>query len=182
MAKKNEEKKPDEVLNKENIEEKNEEVKKPVIENPLEVATRMVAEYKDMALRARADYDNLRKNNINIVKDTRDRVVSEVIEDVLPVIDSIDRAEAAITDKVTLDGLAIIKEQMQAVLKRYEVIPIEAKDKKFNPNFHNCIMQVESPEKVDMVVYEIQKGYMIKDRVLRHSFVAVGTAAKEKKE
>ena len=108
---------------------------------PLEKAEKEAAEYKDMALRARAEFENYRSK--------------------------------------VLEGLAIIREQLQAALDRHGVKAIEAAGEIFDPKLHNCIMQVDKPEMAGKVVYEIQKGYRIGDRILRHSVVAVGKAEEE---
>lgn len=142
--------------------------------SPLEEALKQAAEYKDMALRQRAEFENYRKNNQNLSKEVRERTIVDVLESVLPVLDSFDRAEQAITDENTLTGLSIIKEQFKLVLAKYNVTEIDAAGKDFDPNFHNCIMQVEKEDMAGKVVYEIQKGYMLGDKVLRHSVVAVG--------
>ncbi len=104
-------------------------------------------------------------------------MICEVLEELLTVLDSFERAEGAIKDEKTLEGIAIIKEQLQSVLKCYDVTLIDAVDKPFDPKYHNCVMNVEKPEKIGIVVFEAQKGYMIKDKVLRHSVVAVGAEA-----
>lgn len=142
--------------------------------SPLEEALKQAAEYKDMALRQRAEFENYRKNNQNLSKEVRERTIVDVLESILPVLDSFDRAEQAITDENTLTGLSIIKEQFKLVLAKYNVTEIAAAGKDFDPNFHNCIMQVEKEDMTGKVVYEIQKGYMLGDKVLRHSVVAVG--------
>lgn len=146
----------------------------PDASSPLEEALKQVAEYKDMALRQRAEFENYRKNNLNLSKEVRERTIVDVLESILPVLDSFDRAEQAITDENTLTGLGIIKEQFKLVLAKYNVTEIDAQGKEFDPNFHNCIMQVEKEDMTGKVVYEIQKGYMLGDKVLRHSVVAVG--------
>ncbi len=145
--------------------------KKP---SQLELARQEAAEYKDLALRRMAELENFRKNNINVAKDTRDRTIAEVITAILPAIDAFTRAEGMITDEKTKSGVGIIHDQLLNVLKRYGVTPIDAADKDFNPAEHECIMQVDSPDKVGKVIYEIEKGYNINGKVLRYTKVAVG--------
>ena len=65
---------------------------------PLEKAEKEAAEYKDMALRARAEFENYRKNNLNLAKEVRERTTADVLESILPVYDSFDRAMEAVTD------------------------------------------------------------------------------------
>lgn len=159
-------------VNNEKQEIKFENVKKKPTQ--LELAKSEAAEMKDMALRKMAELENYRRNNQNLSKDVRERTVAEVIKEFLPAIDAFSRAEGMITDEKTKSGVGIIKEQLLNVLKRYNVTAIEAADAEFNPNLHECIMQVDSPDKAGKVIYEIEKGYMIGDKILRYSKVAVG--------
>lgn len=145
--------------------------KKP---SQLDEAKREAAEYKDLALRRMAELENFRKNNMNVAKDTRDRTVGELVLAILPAIDSFSRAESMITDEKTKSGVGIVKDQLLNVLKRYNVTAIDAAGKDFDPSEHECIMQVDSPDKIGKVVYEIEKGYMMNGKVLRYSKVAVG--------
>jgi Molecular chaperone GrpE (heat shock protein) len=144
----------------------------------LEAAKKEAAEYKDMALRKMADLENYRRNNQNLAKDVRDRTVREVLEAFLPAVDGFNRAEELVTDEKTKNGIGIIKEQLLQVLKRYNVTEIEAQNAEFDPNLHECIMQVEDAELDGKVKYEIRKGYKIGDAVLRHSQVAVAVKQK----
>ena len=118
-----------------------------VKETELETARREASEYKDLALRRMAELENFRRNNQNLAKDVRDRTLSEVILQILPAIDSFNRAG---------------------------VTPIDAIGKDFDPAFHECIMQVDSPDKVGKVIYEIEKGYTMNGKVLKYTKVAVG--------
>ena len=107
------------------------------------------------------------------------RSVSEVILSFLPAIDAFSRAEGMITDEKTKSGVCIIKDQLMNVLARYNVTPIDAVDKDFDPTEHECIMQVDSPDKVGKVIYEIEKGYNMNGKVLRYTKVAVGKEVEE---
>ncbi|MEG1613778.1 MAG: nucleotide exchange factor GrpE [Clostridia bacterium] len=144
---------------------------------PLELAQKESAEFKDMALRKMAELENYRRNNLNLVKETRDRTIREVLEAVLPSVDGFDRAEELIVDEKTKDGIKMIREQLVQLLSKYQVTPIVAVGQDFNPELHECIMQVDDPDMVGKVKYEIQKGYKIGDRILRYSRVAVGKKA-----
>lgn len=142
--------------------------------SPLEKAQKEAAEYKDMALRKMAELENYRRNNQNIILDVRERTIREVLENILPALDGFNRASELITDEKTQNGVNIIKEQLLNVLTKYDVTEIEAIGKEFNPELHECIMQVDNPEMSNKIVYEIEKGYKIGDKILRYSRVAVG--------
>lgn len=145
-----------------------------VKETELEKARREASEYKDLALRRMAELENFRRNNQNLAKDVRDRTLSEVILQILPAIDSFNRAEEMVSDEKTKSGIGIVKDQLMNVLKKYGVTPIDAIGKDFDPAFHECIMQVDSPDKVGKVIYEIEKGYTMNGKVLKYTKVAVG--------
>src|SRR5574344_607434 len=136
-------------------------------ETELETARREASEYKDLALRRMAELENFRRNNQNLAKDVRDRTLSEVILQILPAIDSFNRAEEMVSDEKTKSGIGIVKDQLMNVLKKYGVTPIDAIDKDFDPAFHECIMQVDSPDKVGKVSYEIEKGYTMNGKVVK---------------
>ena len=154
--------------------EAQENKKKPT---PLQLAQAEAAEYKDLALRRIAELENYRKNNQNLAKEVRERTLSEVLENILPAIDGFNRAEELVADEKTKSGIYIIKEQLLQVLNKYNVTPIDAVGTDFDPNVHECIMQVDDNDMVGKVKYEIQKGYRIGDKILRYSRVAVAKAA-----
>ena len=89
-------------------------------------------------------------------------------------IDSFNRAEEMVSDEKTKRGIGIVKEQLIKKKKKYGVTPIDAIGKDFDPAFHECIMQVDSPDKVGKVIYEIEKGYTMNGKVLKYTKVAVG--------
>ena len=99
----------------------------------------------------------------------------DIVEKMLPVVDNFERglAQAPEGDSFA-DGMKMIYKQLITTLDELGVKPIEAVGKEFDPNFHNAVMQVESEEyDSGVVAQELQKGYMYKDSVVRHSMVAV---------
>ncbi len=101
-----------------------------------------------------------------------------VIEKILPVVDNFERGLAAIPEEQKEDpfvqGMDKIYKQLMTELESLEVKPIEAVGAEFNPEFHNAVMQVESEEyESGIVAQELQKGYMYRESVVRHSMVAV---------
>ncbi len=80
-----------------------------------------------------------------------------------------------------IDGIDIVKKDLISIFKKNGIEPIECKDKKFDPNFHQAILEVSNNTKEDgIVVQEIQKGYMMKNRLLRPSLVGVTKKREEK--
>jgi len=111
----------------------------------------------------------------------------------LSIIDNIDRAVVSFKndenlkknegfDKI-LDGIEVIKKDLISIFKKNGIEPIECVNKKFDPNFHQAMLEVENDAKEPgIVVKEMQKGYMMKDRLLRPSLVGVSKKREEKKE
>ena len=76
-------------------------------------------------------------------------------------------------DKI-IEGLEIIKKDLVSIFKKNEIIQIDCLNKKFDPNYHQAMLEIEdSSKEAGIVVQEIQKGYMMKDRLLRPSLVSV---------
>ena len=101
-----------------------------------------------------------------------------IIEKILPVVDNFERGLAAVSEdekeSAFVDGMDKVYKQLLTELDAAGVKPIEAVGKEFDPEFHNAVMQVESDEyESGVVAQELQKGYMYKDSVVRHSMVAV---------
>lgn len=156
-----------------------ETTEKQVELTPLEIAEKQAAEFKDMALRARADFENYRKNNLNLASAVRERTLAEVFGEVLNVLDNFDRAEQSIKDNDAKDGVRLIRGQIESLLNHYQVEAYEALGADFDPELHDCIMHVNAPDKVNKVVYEIRRGYKMNGKVLRYAGVAVGSAPEE---
>ena len=111
----------------------------------------------------------------------------------LTLIDNIDRAIVSFQNDENLknvkdlnkiiDGIEIVKKDLVSIFKKNGIEAIECLNKKFDPNFHQAMMEVENNTKeAGTVVQEIQKGYMMKDRLLRPSFVGVAKKRDEKIE
>ena len=139
------------------------------------LATELAAA-KEQYLRLAAEYDNYRKRSVkereNIFTDAKATVFTEL----LPVLDNFDRAFVA-EDSSLEDfkkGIEMTHTQLLDALKKFGVESFGEANDKFDPNFHNAVMQVESDEfESGIVAQELQKGYMYRDTVVRYSMVAV---------
>tara|TARA_Y100001960_G_scaffold270142_1_gene296099 strand:+ start:39 stop:626 length:588 start_codon:yes stop_codon:yes gene_type:complete len=111
----------------------------------------------------------------------------------LLIIDNIDRAIVSFKNDENfkknkdlnkiIDGIEVVKKDLISIFKKNGIEPIECIDKKFDPNFHQAMLEVENNTKEPgIVIQEIQKGYMMKDRLLRPSLVGVSKKIEEKKE
>jgi molecular chaperone GrpE len=149
--------------------------------DPMEALRARVAELEDQRLRALAEVDNTRKR-LNrqmdeALRSANDRLLVEMLE----VVDNFDRAlkhtdgNGASDDvKAVRSGMELIYNQMMGVLSRYDVRPMESVGRAFDPTYHEALAHIESADFDEGVVAaEINRGYMIGARVLRHARVAV---------
>jgi molecular chaperone GrpE len=131
----------------------------------------------DKYLRAVADLDNYKKRAIKEKADIIKYGKEDVIKDILPFMDSMDRAleHADNSDAQAFkEGIKLIQEQLLSCLKKHGVEKIDSIGLDFDPNFHEAMMQVESREHPEnKVVNEIQKGYLLNGRLLRPSKVCI---------
>ena len=129
----------------------------------------------DRLARLQAEFDNFRKRQAKENQEFRDYALTSVIRDLLPILDSLDRAlQTQPEGEEFRKGVELIDRQFHDALSKLGVEPIEAKGQAFDPNLHQAIQMVESPD-VDEnhVVDELQRGYKIKDRLLRPAMVTV---------
>ena len=146
------------------------------LKGQVEKLTGDLQEKKDRLLRLQADFDNFRRRSAKEREKISAVVTQNFCKDMLPLLDNFERAMAAETKDVEAfqKGVEMIFTQFQEVLKKNGLEQIEAVGQKFDPNFHQAVMRVEDPEKEDdTVAQELQKGYMVKGRVIRPSMVQV---------
>ena len=127
-------------------------------------------------LRLRADFDNFRRRSAKEREELAAVVTQGILADMLPLLDNFERALAAEGSDLESfrAGVSMIYKQMQEVLAKNGLEVIDTKDKKFDPNFHQAVVRVQDPEKEDDTIeQELQKGYMVKGRVIRPSMVQV---------
>lgn len=137
-----------------------------------------IEELNDRLKRQMAEFENFRKRTEKEKTQMFDMGAKTIIEKILPVVDNFERGLAAISedqkDDPFITGMDKIYKQMMAELDAVGVKPIDCIGQEFNPDFHNAVMQVENDElESGTVAQELQKGYMYKDTVVRHSMVSV---------
>ena len=137
-----------------------------------------IEELNDRLRRQMAEFDNFRKRSEKEKSQMFDMGARSIIEKILPVVDNFERGLAAVPeeqkDDAFVTGMDKVYKQMMTEFDSIGVKPIEALGQEFNPDLHNAVMQVESDEyEPGVVAQELQKGYMYKDTVVRHSMVAV---------
>ncbi|PAD18398.1 nucleotide exchange factor GrpE [Shouchella clausii] len=151
-----------------------EEQEEPEV-HPLEIE---LNELKDRLARVRADYENFRRRTKEEKEAQAKYRAQGFIEKLLPALDNFERAllvepkhEEA---KQLLQGMEMVYRQVEEALKQEGVEPIPTEGELFDPHLHQAVMQVsEEGYEPNQIVEELQKGYKLKDRVIRHSMVKV---------
>jgi len=144
----------------------------------------LVEEYRDDLQRLGAEFANYRRRVQAEREDTRRYATAELISELLPIIDNLERAidsarHQAREGNALLQGVELTLRQFLEVLDRQGLKAIEAKGQPFDPRFHEAVMQVETEVGADnMVVEEMQKGYCLGDRLIRPSLVKVSKRIK----
>lgn len=137
-----------------------------------------IEELTDRVKRQMAEFENFRKRTEKEKSSMYEMGARDIIGRILPVIDNFERGLAVIPEDKKEDpiaeGMEKIYKQIQKVFEEAGVKPIEAAGKEFDPNFHNAVMHVEDESLGENIVAEeLQKGYMYRDSVVRHSMVKV---------
>ncbi len=137
--------------------------------------TGQIEELTDRLQRTMAEFDNFRKRTEKEKASMYVVGAKEVVEKILPVVDNFERGLASAQEgDAFAEGMQMVYKQLMTALSEMGVEPIDAVGKEFDPNLHNAVMHVEDPEAGEnTVVEELQKGYLYKEFVVRHSMVKV---------
>lgn len=152
--------------------------------DPVEALKTENSELRDRLLRSAADMENLRKRTEREIGDTRSYAIAGFARDMLTATDSLSRAlmmlphearEAAdATTKSLIEGIEMTEREMQRLLAKHGVKPIEAEGQKFDPHKHQAMFEVPDPTRPEgTVVQVVQTGFAIGDRVLRPAMVGI---------
>lgn len=160
----------------ENVEEAEEVVDEK--EDQIKVLQDEVDKWKNEYYKVFADMENVKRRLQNEHTNNLKFMMQGIIEQMLPIVDNFERSLAIENPsdelKGFLKGYEMIYKQIVSLLENQGVKVIETKDKEFDPNFHQAVMTVSDENyKPGMIVEELQKGYMLKDRVIRASLVKV---------
>ncbi|MCK4781512.1 nucleotide exchange factor GrpE [Candidatus Parcubacteria bacterium] len=144
----------------------------------LEGCEKLRDEYLAGWQRAQADFSNYKKEEAERAKEILDYVQREFILKILPILDNFYLAESKVSEDLKnnadVDGLLKIKNQFQEFLKTQGIEEIETSEKEFDPNFHEAVEQAEAKDKdSDIIIEEIEKGYILKGKVIRPAKVKV---------
>jgi molecular chaperone GrpE len=144
-----------------------------------------LAAEKDRYVRLYAEFENYKKRTGRETDEFRKYANEKVLKEMLPVLDNLERAIVHVKEAPEegvaklLEGVELIRKQFADVLARFDVTPIPARDKPFDPQVHQAVSQQETPGVPDgTVVEELQRGFFYKERVLRPAMVVVARSPK----
>ena len=142
----------------------------------IEKLTAELKEKEDRILRLQADFENFRRRTSKEKEELSAVVTQGMLKDMLPLLDNFERAMAAEAKdgEAFQKGVEMIFTQFTEILKKNGLEHIEVEGQKFDPNFHQAVMRVQNADmEDDDIAQELQKGYMVKGRVIRPSMVQV---------
>ena len=152
----------------------------PAGDDALDALRREQAALQDRLLRTAAEFDNYRKRVERDRRDQADAAMADALEDLLPIMDNLDRAlqaPAGDNSDAYRKGVELIHRQMEELLRKRGVKPIQAVGTDFDPRFHQSVMhEVSSEHREGEVMEELRRGYMLGERLLRPSMVKVARA------
>ena len=171
----------------ENTETSN-ELDRQTFEDPQEKLEKTISELNDKILRLLAENQNLRKNHEKEKEDILKYGSFNFASGILSLTDNLDRAfsifknNEKFKDKEFVDiknGIELIEKELLITLEKNNITYVDCLNKKFDPNFHQALSEVESEKEHGTVVEEIQKGYLLHDRLLRPSLVNIAKSGKK---
>ena len=134
----------------------------------------LATEYLNLAKQVQADFDNFRKRTVEDIKRARVDGLVDAVKVILPALDAFEIALKQVTDEKSLEGIKMIKSQIEKSLLDLGVTKIDCVGKPFNPHLHNAVLTQNSEDfEDDVVTDEYASGYMYKDKVIRYSQVRV---------
>ena len=178
------------------VEEQNAEIKEEVkpesseveipLEQQLEQAQRKAQENWELALRTQAELENLRKRTQRDIESAHKYSLEKIALELLNVRDSMELGLSAINDNTDLnsvrEGIELTLKMLSQVMGRFEIQEINPEKERFNPEFHQAMTMQESEKLApNTVISVMQKGYRLKDRLLRPALVAVAKAPEASK-
>ena len=139
-----------------------------------------IAELKDKYLRLFAEFDNYKKRTIKEKVDLMKTAAQDTMSALLPVLDDFDRAKQAAEGDSTVhfddEGVMLVYNKLYSSLNQKGLQPMESTGEEFDPEFHEAITEIPAPTE-DMkgkIIDTIEKGYLLKDKIIRHAKVVVG--------
>ncbi|WP_342389258.1 nucleotide exchange factor GrpE [Salinicoccus bachuensis] len=146
-------------------------------EEEIEALKQQVEAEENKYLKLYAEFDNFKRRNRQEMETNNKYKNQDIVEDLLPIIDNFERALKIEGDSESfnslLKGVEMVYNDLVNTLMKNDVKEIESVGQSFDPNYHQAVMTEASDEEDGIVIEEFQKGYMLKDRVIRPSMVKV---------
>jgi molecular chaperone GrpE len=147
----------------------------------LEELQKQVDQYKDLLLRKAAEFDNFKRRAENDASNILKYATETLIDDLLPVVDDFERSLKHSKESTDYDalvkGIELIFQKLSKVLEMRGVKPFETVGKEFNVDYHDALMQIPRKDlPPHTVLEEVEKGYMLNDKVIRHAKVIVSSS------
>ncbi|MEJ2090592.1 MAG: nucleotide exchange factor GrpE [Syntrophobacterales bacterium] len=156
-----------------------EELKNLLIEKSQEAK-----ENYDRFLRLAAEVENFKKRQEREISEVRQFANENLIKELLPVLDNLERAlehsRQSEAPEALMEGLELVNQDFLKVLGRFGITPLNSVGERFDPTYHHAVMEEEAPEVEDQTVLkELQKGYLLQNRLLRPAMVVVSKNIEE---
>lgn len=170
-----------------NLEENDSETKEDLADSQ----EKKIAELNDKVLRLLAENQNIRKNQEKEKEDILKYGSFNFASQILNLTDNLDRAFSIFKNNEKFknkefieitNGIELIEKELLSTLEKNSITYIDCLNKKFDPNFHQALSEIESEKEPGTVVEEVQKGYMLHDRLLRPSLVNVPKSSKKEEK
>jgi molecular chaperone GrpE len=141
----------------------------------LDLEKQQVSEYEEKLKHVLADFQNLNKKTQSDIESGINAKIDEFVLDFLKIYDDFVRAKEVFSEsQINTDGLVSILKNMDSLLKKYQIIPIDALGEIFDPNFHEAISIINDPDLDDnTITKEIRKGYISHERLIRPTLVEI---------
>jgi molecular chaperone GrpE len=148
------------------------------LKNLLAQKTKEAQEHYDRYLRLAAELENIKKRQEREVAELRQFANENLLKELVPVLDNLERAlehgRQSEAPEALMEGLDLVNQDFLKVLGRFGITPINSVGERFDPTYHHAVMEEEAPEVEDQTVLkELQKGYMLQNRLLRPAMVVV---------
>jgi molecular chaperone GrpE len=150
------------------------------LKKELEEKKQELTELKDKYLRLYAEFDNYKKRTIKEKLELMGTASQDILSHLLPVLDDFDRAKQSADDEnsteVFSEGVTLVYEKLYSLLRAKGLEPMVTNGEVFDPEFHEAITEIPAPseELKGKIVDTIEKGYKLKDKIIRHAKVVIG--------
>ena len=136
---------------------------------------------KEKNLRILAEFENFKKRTSQNISDSYDRNIEKIISSFLPIMDDLDRIldnKDSNDFKLLIDSINMVKNKIDNIFEKYNIYSFNALGSLFDANLHEAIMMQESNKKENTIINEFEKGYKMKEKIIRHSKVIVSKGSK----